>query len=211
MDQTKPMLGFVRLLAIVSWFAVVVQLYLMLETAKAPPLELTIRFVSFFTILTNTLVAVCCTVLGWFRDSKLGLFFSSANTQTAVAVYITVVGLVYNVILRFIWQPTGLQRLVDELLHLIVPVLFVVYWWIFIRRSFSWTVFLPWLWYPLIYLGFILARGHFSGFYPYPFIDVTQLGYESVWINCVAMTVLFVAVSVVFIFIGRISAQRITN
>lgn len=64
------------------------------------------------------------------------------------------------------------------------------------------------LWYPLIYLGFILLRGHFSGFYPYPFVDVTQLGYPSVLVHCIGMTVLFVAISLLFIFIGRMKQAR---
>lgn len=203
MEQKKSFLGFVRLLAILGWFAVIVQFYLMLQTAKASTAELTIRFLSYFTILTNTFVAVCCTFLAWFSDSTFGRFFSNAKTQTAIAVYITVVGLVYNTILRFIWAPTGLQRLVDELLHLIIPILFVLYWWVIVRTSFRWNAFLPWLWYPLIYLGFILVRGHFSGFYPYPFVDVSQLGYSAVLINCVGMTTLFVVVSFFFIFTGR--------
>ncbi|MFT3794384.1 Pr6Pr family membrane protein [Flavobacterium sp.] len=208
MDQSKSKPGFLRLLAVVGWFAVAVQFYLMLQAGTAPVIELALRFLSYFTILTNALVAISCTSLGWFPGSSWGRYFSSAHNQTAIAVYITVVSLVYNTILRFLWEPTGWQRLVDELLHSAIPVLYVLYWWIFVRSRFQWTAFLPWLRYPLVYLGFILVRGHFSGFYPYPFTDVTQLGYPSVLLNCAGMTLLFVAVSVVFIAIGRTAPIR---
>ncbi|MFZ5976285.1 MULTISPECIES: Pr6Pr family membrane protein [unclassified Hydrotalea] len=33
-----------------------------------------------------------------------------------------------------------------------------------------------WLIYPLLYLVYILIRGSFSGFYPYPFVNVLQIG-----------------------------------
>jgi len=56
----------------------------------------------------------------------MGIIFFEAGVITAITVYITIVGLVYNVILRFLWKPEGLQFIVDELLHTVIPLLLLV-------------------------------------------------------------------------------------
>lgn len=203
MQDSKSAILYTKLLSIVAWFALIVQFYLHMSSGRASTGELLIRFFSYFTILTNLLVALCCTYVSWYPNTGMGKHFSSRFTQAAIAVYIAVVGLVYNTILRFIWEPQGLQRLVDELLHLIIPILFVVYWWVFVPKNFSWRDFFPWLIYPLAYLIVVLIRGTFSGFYPYPFVDVSQLGYSTVLVNCIGITLLFVFFSLLFIAIGK--------
>jgi hypothetical protein len=115
-------------MALISTFAVLTQLYLMLINRVESLPETLIRFFSFFTILTNTLVAVMFISL-WLLPKYH--FFQSVRTQTAITVYILVVGLVYNIVLRFIWQPEGLQKLVDELLHTFIPLATFVFWWMF--------------------------------------------------------------------------------
>ena len=78
-------------LAMVAWFAVVSQYYLMIENRVVSVSESTIRFFSYFTILTNTMVAVYCTMQFF---SKKPLRINRPGTLTAVTVYILVVGLV---------------------------------------------------------------------------------------------------------------------
>lgn len=68
---------------------------------NASVVETIIRFFSFFTILTNLLVALCFTFLLTKSSSALRSFFYRKSTLTAVTVYILIVGLVYNLILRF--------------------------------------------------------------------------------------------------------------
>ena len=131
-------------------------------------------------------------------------FFSKQSTLAAIAVYITIVSIVYNIILRFLWKPQGLQLIVDELLHSVIPVLFVLFWLVFVPKgNIGWRSVLAWLLYPLSYLIFILLRGPSSLFYPYPFIDVTILGYSKVIINSTGMLLAFLAVSIIFILLDR--------
>jgi hypothetical protein len=112
------------------------------------------------------------------KKSRWGGFFSKPTVITAITLYITVVGATYNLILRSLWKPEGLQQIVDELLHVVVPLLFIFYWLFFApKMSLRWKDVLPWLLYPLIYVILILFRGGLSGYYPYPFIDVNLLGY----------------------------------
>ncbi len=81
-----------------GWFALIAQLYLIIRNRVTAIPETIIRYFSFFTILTNILVAVCCTILLLNKKKSLFNFFSNPKTITAITVYITVVGLVYNLI-----------------------------------------------------------------------------------------------------------------
>jgi len=189
--------------AVTGWLAVIMQYVLMLENSVISAGEATIRFLSFFTILTNILVAV------YFSFQVFGakhprLFVHKPGTLTALTVYITVVGLGYQVLLRHLWSPTGLQWLVDELLHSVIPVLVILYWYlyehtaaVYFQRIFTWLL------YPFIYLIYILLRGNISGFYPYPFVNVANLGLTQVVINSFLFALVFVLVSCVFIGLGR--------
>ena len=194
--------------AIIAWFAVVVQFYLLIVNWIAAVPETIIRFFSFYTILTNILVALCFTVLLLKPKSGWGRFFSKSTTGTAIAVYITIVGIVYNIILRFIWNPQGLQMVVDESLHLIIPVLFILYWLIFAPKAgLRWKNVFPWLIFPFVYLLLILIRGALSGFYPYPFIDVKTLGYNKVLLNSGGLCIAFLLLSLLFVTIAKLMSR----
>jgi hypothetical protein len=193
----------IGIIALIGWFAIIVQFYLMLFNRVASVPETIVRFFSFFTILTNILVALSASIIFIKPQPESGFFQRSTNI-TAITVYIFIVGLIYNLILRFIWAPQGMQRLVDELLHLIIPILFVIYWFLFIsKKELKWNNLWTWLVYPLVYIIYALIRGSFSGFYPYPFVDVNLLGYQKVLINSLGITVLFIFFSLLFIGTGR--------
>lgn len=189
---------------LIAWFAVITQYYLMIENRVASVGETTIRFFSFFTILTNSIVAIYFTFIifkiknGWFAIAD------KPGTLTAITVYITIVGLVYQILLRHVWQPEGLQLIVDELLHSFIPVTVIIYWYLYeTKLSVAYRQIISWLIYPLIYLIYILIRGNFSNFYPYPFVNVSNLGITKVLINSILLMALFTGLSAFFIRIGR--------
>lgn len=192
-----------------GWFALIAQLYLIISNNQVPVMESVTRYFSYFTILTNILVALCFTsLLSHFKKNE-GSFLSKPNVVAAISLYIIVVGIVYNLILRFTWQPTGLQRFVDELLHLFIPVLFFLYWLIFTQKdTLKWADAFSWLLYPFVYLVFVLIRGHYSGFYPYPFLDVLALGYQKVMINSFYLLIVFLVLSSLLVWIGKKIAKQ---
>ncbi|RON29211.1 Pr6Pr family membrane protein, partial [Pseudomonas brassicacearum] len=49
--------------------------------------------------------------------------------------------------------------------------------------------------YPLVYFAYALLRGHLLAAYPYPFIDVSTLGYPQVFLNAGGILVGFVAIA----------------
>ncbi len=193
--------------AIAGWTAVGLQFYLIVLNRVTSIPETIIRFFSFFTILTNILVAFYFTVLLVGGYGKVRQFFSRTSVVTAIAVYITIVGLVYQFLLRQLWDPMGLQRIADELLHSVIPFYFVVYWWTFLdRNNLTWKQIPAWLIYPLCYLLFILFRGELSGFYPYPFVDVAETDYGTVLRNSVVLLLVFVLFSSLFVWLGRMKS-----
>ncbi len=201
---------YLAITAIIAWFAVLAQFYLNIVNRSVPVFETVIRFLSYFTILTNILVAFCFTVLLLKPKSKSGKFFARPSVLTAVTAYITFVWIAYNLLLRHLWNPQGLQLLVDELLHTLIPFLSILYWLIYVPKAgLQWKSILPWTIYPVVYILCVTARGAFSGFYPYPFIDISVLGYFKVVRNDIGLIGAFLMLSLLFVAIGKLLNKTI--
>ncbi|MEO5563980.1 MAG: Pr6Pr family membrane protein [Chitinophagaceae bacterium] len=195
----------------ITWAGLVLQYYIVVKNADKiglTAIESTTQFFGYFTILSNILVAISLTAV-LYRRGPLYRFFSNFSSQTAVGVYIFLVGLGYNILLRHLYELKGLQIIANEIQHLIVPVLYTLYWLFFLPKSrLSWKNILPWLIFPFFYVVFALIRGTIDGFYPYPFIDVKDLGYAAVIKNAAGLLVVLVIVSVLFIGVARMSEPR---
>lgn len=190
--------------SIIAITAVILQLWLTLNAREISVLYTIIRFFSYFTILTNSLVAVYFTSLWIFPHTNAGQFFKKFSTTTAIAVYILVVGIIYNLLLRNIWVVTGWGKVADELLHSFIPLYFLMYWFFFTeRKRLVWKDALNWLLYPMGYFIYSLIRGTITNTYPYPFIDVNKLGYQQTLINCLGVGLLFYGLCLSFIAISR--------
>ena len=195
------------LMALLGWSGLAIQLDMVLLarwTSGASLLGGLVNYFSFFTILTNTLVATVLTYAAGTRSSKGRTFFLQPWVSSGIGVSIIVVGVAYNLLLRNLWQPQGLQWLANELLHDVMPVLFTLYWWCCVPKG---TLRLSYigLWglYPIVYFAYILLRGHLLGVYPYPFIDVEKLGYAQTFVNAFGILAGFVFVALVVVVIDR--------
>lgn len=194
--------------AAIGWFAVITQFYIQLSNRHVSVPETILRFFGYFTIDTNILAAVCFTFIFLGSNSGLGRFFSRASTVTALTVYITIVGLIYNVILRSTWDPHGMQKLVDELLHSVIPILFILFWLLFAQvEELKWKNALPWLIYPVIYMIYGFIHGATAKFYPYPFVNVTQLGYNKALLNAGGIILVMFFLSLALIGSAKIAKQ----
>lgn len=186
---------------VLVWFAVIAQFVLMLQNRQASITETIVRF---FTILTNILVGLFFTSSVFQFRRKPFTIFSENGVLTALASFILLVGIVYQVVLRSIWQPTGLQLVVDELLHTIIPIYFLSYWYLYAKVSdVKLKSTLRWLAYPLVYFSYILVRGYFSGFYPYPFVNVPEIGFVELTINFVVVFFLKITIMAILAYIGN--------
>lgn len=200
------------LLAMVTWFALLLQLKLSLESTATTGFSNTktvINFFSYFTILSNCLVAVSLSASLVVPSSAAGMFFSKPAVMSAIAVYIFIVGLVYNLVLRGIWEPTGWQQVADNLLHVAVPVFYILFWGIFTPAGqLQWRTILPWLLFPFLYLIYSLVRGPIANWYPYPFLDAAKFGYGQVAINSILVLVAFLATSLGAVAFNRRGATK---
>ncbi|MDR5754349.1 MULTISPECIES: Pr6Pr family membrane protein [unclassified Caballeronia] len=162
------------------------------------------RMSSYLTNLTVFLSAICFTCVATRARSPVARFFRQPTVVTAIVVYMVFVGIAYNVLLRYLWTPSGYRALVNECLHTFVPVLAALFWVFFVPRfHLSVRQCLLWLVYPLGYLCVTLLRGSVSDFYPYPFIDVGELGYPHVLANATLLVLAFLTLMGVFIAINH--------
>ncbi|MFJ2363150.1 Pr6Pr family membrane protein [Pseudomonas sp. NPDC087697] len=209
-ELTRP-LPIVRSLtcsaAVLGWLGLSIQLYLVFYgrwSVDASLLGGLVSYFSYFTVLTNTLVAVVLTCAVTARESKGRVFFLQPWVSSGIAVSITLVGLAYSLLLRHLWHPQGWQFIADELLHDVMPLLFLFYWWRCVPKG---TLRLShiglWVIYPVMYFAYALLRGHSLGLYPYPFIDVEKLGYPQVFINASGILLGFVVIALVVVGLDR--------
>lgn len=190
-----------------SWFAVLSQFITTYLSVEATPLLASLGLLNYFTILTNVLVAISFTLMVLEKQNRL---FSYPESQTAILVYILVVGIVYSALLRSTWNPQGFQRVVDELLHTVVPLYYLIYWFVFTPKAdIKYLQITRWLVYPALYLIYSLVRGAATGKFPYPFLNAASLGWGNVLLVCLVLTLFLMGLAFLFVFIGqRLSTKR---
>lgn len=181
-------------LALITWVAVFVQSYtfvIMFQNEGFSLGDSIAQVLSFFTLHTNVVLALVVSLPLIMRNGRLYDWANAAWTHGAVTVYITMVALIYHFVIRDLWNPTGVTLWMDIILHYISPLGWWIYWISspkgYLKLSYAWT----WLLFPFIYIVGILLRGHFASFYPYPFLDVDQIGLLTVLFNVAGMSLLF--------------------
>lgn len=185
-------------------FGIVLQFILMLQTRQTSLVEAIVRFFSYFTILTNCMVVLFFTGYLLPANKKWNSFVNKNEVATAISIYIITVGVIYQTILRKPIPLEGLHRVVDDILHLYIPLLMFIYWIVFISSKTINVKTIPyWLIYPAAYLAYTLLRGFFVNFYPYPFVAVNQLGYGKVLFNSAMLVVFFLGLSYLFAAIAN--------
>ncbi|MEG0063563.1 Pr6Pr family membrane protein [Pseudomonas sp. A1230] len=193
----------ITLAATLGWAGLSIQLYLIFIarlSVEASLLGGLVSFFSYFTVLTNTLVATVLTCAVTPRESAARRWFLQPWVSSGVTVSIVVVGLAYSLLLRHLWHPEGWQFIADELLHDVMPLVFLGYWWFCVPKGTLRLWHLPvWLIYPLVYFAYALLRGNLLGAYAYPFIDVAVLGYPQVFINAGGILAGFVGIGLAVI------------
>lgn len=192
--------------AAVATAALLVQLVLVLTGDDGGPATRVVRFLSYFTIESNILVAVVCGLLA--RDpSRDSGRLRAAHLDSVLCI--TVTGLVYVSVLRGTVEREGLDFATDIVFHYIVPLLALLGWVLFGPHG-RWSprTLRSALAFPVLYLAWTLLRGALVGEYPYPFIDVAALGYPRALGNAVAVTALFAVLSWLLLLADRRLAGR---
>ena len=190
--------------AAIGWWAVVGQYF----AGHAGSLSSTIDYFSYFTILSNILVAATLTFAALAPQSRPGRFLLAPAVALAAVVYVTVTGLTYYFLLARLYHLTGWVLFYDRLLHYVMPPAFVLFWLLFVPRgrigfaSAAW-VLVP----PLVYAAYTFVHGPLTGFYPYPFVDVPKIGIAGAARNVVGFVIFFYLMAVAFVGIDRLLAR----
>jgi len=187
-----PKIIFGTIVAFLSWFSILFQLYLTTGSIA--------NLFSYFTILCNLLVASSVTFSIFLPKTQVGIYFSSVSVQTAIALYIFIVALVYNSVLRGLLILEGWQIVVDNMLHVVIPILYLLYWFFFVPKTYlNWKNGMYWILFPLIYLIYSLIRGAIVQWYPYPFLNAAKYGYNQVIFNIGIMILVFFSAGAILI------------
>ncbi|EWS99853.1 hypothetical protein N865_20160 [Intrasporangium oryzae NRRL B-24470] len=199
--MTKPVLGryWHTVTFVVAVVALVLQLALILSgdnildsTAAAGRAEQVRRYFSYFTIQSNFLVAVSMFLI--LRDRTDNQLFRVVRLASLVGI--TVTGIVAFVALPPSPNYTTGSLVCDRLLHIVVPALTFIGWVAFgprdrVRRE----DLLPALIWPVGWLVATLALGPVVDWYPYPFLNVSQIGVGRTLLNCVLIAALFLGLA----------------
>lgn len=147
----------------------------------------------FFTILSNLIVGVTSLLLA-IDPRRTSTTFDTFRLIGIVAIVIT--GIVYHVALRSLFDLESWALVGDVIVHTVVPILAIVTWLAYgprgrTSRPIMWRSLL----FPLAWFAFTLLRGPLTDSYPYPFVDVTRLGYPRVLGNAVWLAVFYLGVA----------------
>ncbi len=170
----------------------------------------TANFFSYFTVQSAFAAVATLVLAGGYallapRDPRwLG------TLRTIVTVYVVISGIVFALIVAN--ASTRDYRIEvpwsDTLLHFVVPALALVAWTVdaalAVNPRVPWST-LGWvLVYPVLWLGYTLVRGADVGWYPYFFLDETQVGGPwGVALYCTVVLVIFVSVTAGLVALNR--------
>jgi hypothetical protein len=163
----------------------------------------------YLTNLSVLACAICFSCVATRARLPLARFCRTPAVVTAIVAYMVFVGIAYNLLLRGLWVRMGYRALVNESLHTVLPLLSALYWLLFVPR-FQFTLrqcALSFV-FPLAYLALTMWRGSVSDFYPYPFLDVVELGYERVLLNVALLMLAFLGLYAVLFAINRRRSLR---
>lgn len=184
------------LVAVVATLTLAARLWL--RTEQSGGLLAALSFLTqFFTILTNAMT------LGLMLWIALGLGVPPRLTR-ALVIAIVCVGLIYHALLAHLVSLSGMALWADHGTHTFVP-LFAGLWWIFLapKQKLRASDALLWVAWPLTYCIYILIRAAFSGFYPYPFLDLPQIGWVRLIANTAGLLLGFVVVGLALAAVER--------
>lgn len=161
----------------------------------------------YFTNQSNVYLGIVAALMGWRLWS--GRRELPSPVLTSAILFICITGLVYNIVLAPTAEPKhGYAAFSNAVLHVVTPVMALLGWLVFARHgALRYVHALIWLVYPLGYFAFAIVRGLFvtSGDlrYPYPFLDVVELGYAGVGVNAVTYATLFFLLGAILVTVDK--------
>lgn len=160
-----------------------------------------VRLFSFFTIQSNIFVlgTSLALALNIFRDGRV---WRVLRLDAILGIIIT--GLVYETILAPLVHPEGWALAATIGFHYISPWATLIGWLLFgPRPRITWaTTALAFIW-PVAWLVYTFVHGAVTGWYPYPFLDVTTIGFADSVRNSAVVLAIGIVIAVVLTVIDH--------
>jgi len=175
-----------------------------LNLADKAPLDAIWSLYGYFTIFSNTAVALsgAALVLAPHR------WLARPAVRHAVAAAMLGVGIVYSVALRHLEHFTGAGAIVNHMFHDVAPPLFLLAWLAAPHGALKpWSVATA-LVFPGTYLLYVLIRGAATGWYPYWFLNPVELGLGSFAVAVLAICAAFAILAAILLGIDRLLGRR---
>ena len=147
-----------------------------------------IRLFSYFTIQSNLFVLVVAVTLA-LNPARDGRGWRVARLDALLGITIT--GVVFALLLAPLVHHVGIGWWVNFGFHQLAPVLAVLGWLLFgPRPRVDWaTVAKALLIWPVMWIAYTFVHGALTGWYPYPFLDATELGFGTALRNALVVLV----------------------
>ena len=151
-----------------------------------------LNFFSYFTNLANLFAAGVLLWAAWAVPPPASAT-SAAVVRAMAVINMLVVGVVVSTLLRDV-DLGSLLPWVNFVLHYLMPCVVVLDWILLPpRERFHVRELLLCLISPLAYLSYVLIRGSFVGWYPYPFLNPANVGgYGGVMLYAMGIAVVFI-------------------
>jgi hypothetical protein len=166
-------------------------------------------YLGYFTVWANVLIALAFTVPLLNPDRKLADFFMRPAVRAALATYIFMTSAVYHMLIVPYWNPQGFTWLTATGLNTVMPILYIIDWLFFAEKRPIFYKHLPyWLIFPAVYGVTSIIRGLLTNVYPYPFLNVAELGIGDVLFNMFGLVAVFAVVGPIFIKVAHLISDR---
>ncbi len=133
-----------------------------------------VHFFSYFTVLSNLLMAGLLVTLGLDRCDPKEL----DGVRGATALYLLMTGLGFVFLLNGSNQE--LLGWVNIVLHYVAPVVMMLDWLLIRSSRITFYRGLRWLIFPTLYLIYTYGRGSLLNWYPYTFLNPQVIGWKGV-------------------------------
>ena len=165
-----------------------------------------VNVLCYFTNQSNLIVGVVCLMLAVNIDRQSTRFVIAELTGL---ICVIVAGTVYYLMLASEDSLTGIEIPCNFIVHASVPIMFTIGWLVFIPHgNVTWRTVRYSLAFPVGWAIFAMIRGAIISYYPYPFMDVRDLGYPTALINMLVVTLFFVALFIGAYFVDKKLGQR---
>lgn len=171
------------------------------DTGRVSLLVRFVRLFSYFTIDSNIAVMIVSFMLAadpW-RSSRM---WQVARLNALLAITIT--GIVFDVVLSRSVHLTGGALVATILLHYVSPWFTVLIWLVFgPRPGFTWRTIGGAFVLPVLWLVYTFVHGGITGWYPYPFLDVTRVGLGPAVLASLLVLAIGLVLAVAFVLVAK--------